>query len=233
VRPSPRFTSAPLLGVIVVSACRSLAPQAPLPPDWRELATPPSPFAALYRLSCCGERNLVLTVRGDAARLSVTVVVPPGGTAVAAWIEGGRGWVRRPGQGCREALPPGVLPLSQKASIPLDPELALLILSGVLPPDAREMPDAPGWVEGSVSGLWWRARVEATGPRCTHVVVGRAGAEKALLTATLSGAHGRTPERVDLKAPGLKVRLDLQAWRDAGSPSPPTWIADPPCGGRS
>ena len=109
------------------AGCRHAGvPPAPLPPDWRTLAHAPSPFAALYRFSFGGQRNLVLTVRSGAGRLSLSVAVPPGGVAFAAWITDDEGWVERVKERCREPLPRGVIPLSKDASLPLDPHLAAL-----------------------------------------------------------------------------------------------------------
>ena len=66
---------------------------------------------------------------------------------MAAWVEGAGGWVNRVKEGCREPLPKGVLPVSASSSLPLDPDLATLLLTGMLPPGARELPELPGWVE--------------------------------------------------------------------------------------
>lgn len=231
----PRRSAAPvlLLAALVAGACRTLAPPAPLPAEWRELAAAPSPFAALYRLSCCGQRNLVLIARGDAGHLFVSVAVPPGGLALAAWMDATGGWVSRGREDCREALPEGMLPLSAKASLPLEPELAARLLSGLLPENAGELPGSPGWVEGSGAGLWWRARVEGPTPRCTRVIVGRPGSATPVLTAELGDPHGHVPGKLLLQTSGAKAELALQEWRAGETPSPPGWLGQPVCPGRS
>ncbi|MFI5164995.1 MAG: hypothetical protein ACHQQS_00075 [Thermoanaerobaculales bacterium] len=233
MRPRRSAASVLLLTALVAGACRTLAPPAPLPANWRELAAAPAPFAALYRLSCCGQRNLVLIARGDAGHLSVSVAVPPGGQALAAWVDASGGWVSRGKEGCREALPEGVLPLSPKASVPLDPELAGRLLSGLLPENAAELPNSPGWVEGSGGGLWWRARVEGPTPRCTRVIVGRPGSETPVLNADLGDPRGQVPGKLLLRSGGVKAELALQEWRQSETPSPPGWLGQPVCPGRS
>lgn len=230
--PRARFAAlAALAAAGVLSGCRTIAPATPVPPNWAELVAPVRPFAALYRLSCCGQRNLVMAVRGDAERLSLSVAVPPGGAVLAAWLDGGRGWVERAKEGCREALPQGVLPLSAKASIPLDPGLAGRLLSGLLPAGSREDAAAAGWVEATSSELSWRARVEGPDPHLTRVVVARPGADMPLLDASLGDPHGRVPGSVALKAGSVKAELALQSWREADPPPAPAWLASPICGG--
>jgi len=231
----PRRSAALVLGLaaLVFGACRSVAPPAPLPANWHELITAPAPFSALYRLTCCGHRDLVLVARSDGGRLSISVTVPPGGVALAAWVDEGGGWMRRDGEGCREPLPEGVLPLSGKVSLPLEPELAARLLSGVLPEGAREVSEAPGWVEGADAGWWWRARIEGAVPRCVRAMVGRQGSRTLALEAQLGDPRGRVPGRLTLKAGSVKAELALQEWREGGTVSPPGWLSTPACTGRS
>ncbi|HUK12257.1 MAG TPA: hypothetical protein VLW17_03060 [Thermoanaerobaculaceae bacterium] len=229
-----RRASAALVALVAagaLSGCRSAAPVSPVPTNWPELALPVRPFAALYRLSCCGQRNLVLAVRGDGERLSLSVAVPPGGAVLAAWLDRGQGWVERAKEGCREALPQGVLPLSAKASLPLDPGLAGRLLSGLLPAGSRVDAAATGWVEATTAELSWRALVEGPDPHCARVVVGRPGGGKPLLDATLGDPRGRVPGSIALKAGSVKAELALQSWREADPPPAPSWLASPICGG--
>ena len=221
------------------AGCRHAAPPGPLPPDWQTLVGEPRPFAALYRFSCCGYRNLVLTVRADGERLSLTVAVLPGGTALSAWVDSDGGWLRRVKEGCREPLPKGVLPISASSSLPLDPRLATLLLTGLLPSNAHELPELPGWVEATTSGFSLRVRVEGPEPHCTRVRVARPGKESALLDAELKSAPSRVsgvmpmPRAISLVAGSVKAELILQAWQPSAPPAPPPWLSAPVCGARS
>ncbi|MGD1149021.1 MAG: hypothetical protein ABR961_13845 [Thermoanaerobaculaceae bacterium] len=212
------------------AACRhATVPTAPLPADWRSLARAPSPFAALYRFSFGGQRNLVLTVRSGAGRLSLSVAIPPGGAAFSAWVTDDEGWVERVKERCREPLPRGVIPLSKDASLPLDPYLAAVVLSGLVPEGAREVPGMPGWVEASNERLVWRARIE--GPRvvCTQAVVTRPDG-KSLLVADLKSPIGHVPGAIVLTAGSRKAELFLKEWRTAEAPQPPGWLSFTACG---
>jgi len=230
---------AAILGLFLATAgCRHAAPPVPLPPGWQTLVSEPRPFAALYRFSCCGYRDIVLTVRADGERLALTVAVPPGGTALSAWVESDGGWLRRTKEGCREALAKGVLPVTAKSSLPLDPRLATLLLVGLLPAGAHELPGLPGWVEATGSGFSWRARVEGPEPHSTRVLVARLGDESPLLVAELKRAPNRAsgvmpiPREISLVAGSVKAELMLQAWQASEPPVPPQWLSAPVCGAR-
>jgi hypothetical protein len=237
VRPHRRAAILALL--LAAAGCRHALPPAPLPTDWQKLVVQPRPFAAIYRLSCCGYRDLVLAVRADSERLSLTIAVPPGGTAMAAWVEGAGGWVHRVKEHCREPLPKGVLPVSASAALPLDAELATLLLSGLLPGGAHELPEMPGWVEATAGGFLWRARVEDPGPHCTRVLVTRPGEQKLVLLADLEAPRSlvpgvlRVPRALSLVAGSVKAKLVLEAWQLSDAPSPPEWLSVPLCGGGS
>ena len=231
-----RRSAATVALLLAAAGCRHAAPPAPLPGKWQALVAAPRPFAALYRLSCCGYRDLILTVRAGDGRLSLTVAVPPGGTAMAAWVEAAGGWLNRVKEGCREPLPQGVVPVSASASLPLDPGLATLLLAGLLPPGARDLPELPGWVEATTEGFFWRARVEGPEPHCTRVLLTRSGDEKPLLVAELKSARSRVsgvmpiPRGISLVAGSVKAELTLQAWQTSEPPSPPPWLSAPVCG---
>ena len=221
------------LAALAVGACRTVAPPTPLPADWRTLVAVPAPFSALYRLSCCGHRDLVLVAHADGEKLSISITVPPGGPALVAWMDGSGGWMSRGGEGCREPLAEDVLPLSAKVAVPLEPELAARLLSGLLPERARESAGSPGWVE-SASARWWeRARVEGPEPRCARVVVGRPGNNTPVLTADLADLRGHVPGKLLLQASGVKAELVLKEWREGGAVSPPGWLGQPICPDRS
>ena len=214
----------------VGAGCRHAAvPPAPLPPDWRALAHAPSPFAALYRFSFGGQRNLVLTVRSGESRLSLGVAVPPGGVAFAAWITDEEGWVERVKERCREPLPRGVIPVSEDASLPLDPNLAALVLSGLVPEDAHEIEGMPGWVEASNGRFVWRARIEGPPAVCTRAVVTRPDGESSLI-ADLKSPIGHVPGAIVLKAGSHVAELTLEEWHPSEAPQPPGWFAFAQCG---
>ena len=175
---------------------------------------------------------MVLAARGDGQRFSLSVAVPPGGTVLGVWVDGHDGWLNRAKEGCREVLPRGVLPLSAKASLPLDPELAALLLSGLLPAGARELTPETGWVEAPAADLRWRARVEGPQPHCTRIVLNKPSSDKPLLDATMSDPHGHVPGKLVLKAGSVDAELVLQAWQPSDPPAAPAWLSAPVCGGR-
>jgi len=230
VRP---HRSAALLVALASAAgagCRhAAAPPAPLPADWRSLAHDPAPFAALYRLAVGGQRNLILTVRGGAGRLALTVAVPPGGAALAVWVAGDEGWVERVKERCREPLPRGTIPLPGDASLPLDAHLAALLLSGLVPAVAREAPGAPGWVAAGVGDLEWRARIEGTPAVCTRAAVMDASG-RTVFEADLSSPVGSVPGGLVVAAGSQRAEMTLQEWHVAEPPGPPAWRSLPPCG---
>jgi hypothetical protein len=154
---------------------------------------------------------------------------------MAAWIEGEGGWVHRVKRHCREPLPKGVLPVSARAALPLNAALATLLLSGLLPEGAHELPGMPGWVEAAGDGFLWRARVEGPDPHCTQVVVTRPGEQKLVLRADM-GAPGKVvpvPRTLSLVAGSVNAKLILETWRVSEGPSPPGWLSVPVCGGDS
>jgi len=212
------------------AGCRHAAiPPAPLPDDWRSLVHEPAAFAALYRLSVGSARDLVLTVRSGGDRVSLTVAVPPGGVALAVWISGDEGWLGRIKERCREPLPPGVIPLPKNGSLPLDARLAALLLSGSVPGGAREVGDAPGWVEAATGGVVWRARIGGPPAACSRVVVTRANGAS-LFTAELGSQVGQVPGTIVLEAGSERAELALKEWHPSETPPPPAWLSTPACG---
>jgi hypothetical protein len=189
------------------------------------------PFAALYRLDCCRQGNLLATIRGDGERLSVAVAAGPAGTVVEAWLETGDGWLRNGGDPCVRPLPPGVLPLAGGATVPLDPALAASLLAGTVPPEARPSPRDGGWLEAEVRDLTVSWLV-ADGV-VTTLEASRGGASAPSLVVTLSGHHGRVPGRLAFRAGGQSGELVLVEWRSAPMPARPAWVSAPPCGERS
>ncbi len=215
-----------------LAACRHVRPaRGPLPQDWRSLARTTAPFAALYRFACCGQRNMVLAVRGGPDRVSISVTVPPGSAAMAAWFEGGRGWVQRPRERCRDPLSEGAIPLPGGSQLPLDAAVAARILSGLVAPDARELPLMPGWVESSDERFTWRAEIEGPPAHCVRIVVYPHGGSRPALTAELGSPAGRVPGSVAVTAGSQRAEMVLEEWRPAEPPQPPGWLSLPVCGG--
>lgn len=208
-----------------------MPPPAPLPSDWSSLVRAPAPFTALYKLACCGQRGLLLAVRGGGGRVALSVAGPLGGVAAGAWVTGGQGWVERVKERCRKPLPFGMIPLSGGAALPLDADMAASLLSGLLPEGLHELPEAPGWVEGTVGGLRWRARVEGPHPHCTRVVAFRSGEAAPVLVADMRDPMGVVPAAITFTAGAQKAELELQEWRPGEPPQAPAWLSLPACGG--
>ncbi len=190
----------------------------------------PAPFTALYRLACCGQRGLLLAVRGGGGRLALSVAGPLGGVAAGAWVAGGQGWVERVKERCREALPSGTIPLSGGAALPLDADLTASLLSGLLPEGVHELPETPGWVEGTAGGLRWRARVEGPRAHCTRVAAFRAGDAAPVLVADLKEQMSSVPAAITLTVGAQRAELELQEWRAGEPPPAPAWLSLPVCG---
>lgn len=224
--------SAALAAVLVVSvsACRHVAPSGSLSENWSAVASAAPPFVALYRLSCCGQRELLATVRGGEGKLSVTVVAPPGATIVEAWIVGVDGWVAGSGGRCRSALPPGSLPLPEGRSLPLDAGLAAFVLTGRVPSGSTPAREGGPWLEGADGGWWWRAVVVGQPPRCERFMLGRAG-EDAAAEIELGNHRGSLPGRLHIVAGGEVVDLTLIEWKIGSVPGQPGWMTAPQCSG--
>jgi len=218
-----------LLGVAGIS-CRHVAPTLALPGTWPALVTSAPPFVALYRLSCCGQRELLATVRAGEGKLSVTVVAPPGATVVEAWLAGSEGWIAADGGRCRSALQPGSLPLPGGRSLPLDSSLAALVLAGRVPTDASPAPEGGPWLNGASEAWWWRAEVVGQPPRCERFILGHAGAD-ATADIELGSHRGSIPGRLHIVAGSEVVDLTLVEWRASEAPDPPGWLAAPRCSG--
>jgi hypothetical protein len=202
-----------------------------MPDGWQALLAPVTPYAAMYGLECCGRRNLIAIVRGDAASLSLQVIAPPGGEVLGAWVGKDGGWLRRAPGACREPLPRGTLPLGVGAVLPLDAELAGLLLGGRLPTGATPIAGEPGSVEALIGDLWWRALVEGQPPHTTRVTVGRLDDSRPLLTVRLTDQRDGRPGRLRLVAGSLRADLALQGFRDSGVPVEPAWLQSPRCPG--
>jgi len=211
-------------------ACRGAAPAAaPLVPGG--VALPfgePRPFAALYRLACCGQRDLLVTVRADGRTLSVAVASGPAGVVLEAWLTADGGSLRAGGERCRHEVAAGALPLPGSTALPVDPRLAALLLSGTLPREARPEPGAGGWLvapAGDLASRWRVAEGVVTGSE-----VREAATRRLLVAVDLDGHHGRVPGRLGYRAGSERGELRLVEWRAAPAPAEPAWLAWRPCG---
>ncbi len=214
----------------VALACSHVAPA---PPERSRGVAPtgePRPFAALYRLSCCRQNELLVTARGDGERLSVSVAAGPAGTVVEVWLEGEMAWLRNGGERCVRSLPPNTLPLAGGAVLPLDPRLAALLLGGTVPADAQPSRQDSGWLVATARGV--TASWLVAGDVVTRVAVTRTGESAPALAATLSEHHGRVPGRLVFRSGSESGELRLVEWRSAAPPQRPAWTASPPCGER-
>lgn len=214
----------------MLGGCRLASPPAPLPADWRVLVLPAVPYRALYRLSCCGRRDLVVALRGSAAAVHLSVAAPPAGSLLEVWIDGSRAEILDGERRCRAAVAAGALPLAPELSLPLAPATLAVLVSGRLPP-AAPLDARPGWVEAAVDGARLAVRVAGSPPRTTGLELRTREGTGAGLTATLSAHRGLVPGVLELEAGGRSLRLELQAWAQGVEPVPPPWLAAPECGG--
>ncbi len=226
----PNRYLAPLAALAVATACRHLASPPVLSPDWRALQGEGSGFVALYRLSCCGHRELLATVRAGQAGVLVTAVAPPGVTVLQCWLEEGGAWLADLEGRCRRAVPAGTLHLPDGTGLPLDRGMAVALLAGRLPPGGSEDREA-GWVSGA-SGTWrWRAQVSGSPPRCLRFQLATAGAGEVALEAELANHHGSVPGALTLRVGGTRLLATLEVWRADAGPALPAFLEGPVCTG--
>lgn len=218
---------------LAAPGCRSVTPVGPLPESWRTLVAPPYAFAGLYRLTCCGHSDMIMAVRGDGARLALTVMLPPAVTLLNAWVDGDRGWLVARGGRCRMELARGTLPIGDGATLPLDGELAALLLLGLLPPGAEAMPAVPGWVQAVGADWWLRARVAGPAPFLVRTLIGRPGDDAPHLAADVERMSGSVPARIFMRAGTTTATLTLESLSASAAPAAPTWLSWPLCGGGS
>lgn len=212
------------------AACRHAAPVvADLPAGWQLLVATPSSFAALYRLECCGQRNLLATVRSGAGQLRLTVAAGPAGIVADAWLTRGDGWLTRDHGRCVTPVDPRGLQIAKGRRLPLDPVTAAIVLSGRVAEGAMPVVSAPGWVALDNPGFsCYRWRVTGFPAVVTEVEVGRTCGEESL-RAALSGHHGRVPGRIVLASGDEHAVLELVEWKPAPTPEAPTWLDAPVC----
>lgn len=195
------------------------------------LAVPVVPYRALYRLSCCGRRDLLAALRGDADSLHVSVAAPPGGVILEAWVAGDSGVLLDGERRCRVALPAGRLPLTSELSLPLAPAMLAVLASGRVPEGAVPIEARPGWVRAPVGGGWLHARVGGSPPRLSAVEISDEQGSEARLAAVLTAHRGLVPGVLDVRAGGRTLLLELQVWEQGTPPAPPGWLTRPVCEG--
>lgn len=231
MRRRPECAVALAVGVMLSASCHQLAPAPGLVPGWAALEWRGSGYVALYRLACCGQRELLATVRAGEAGLGLTVVAPPGVIVLDGWLDDSGGWVATDGGRCRQPLPRGAVPLPDGTWLPLPRQVATALLAGRIPPGGA--PDTDGWVAGREGEWHWRARVVGTPPRCVAVQVRAADGGEPLLAAVLAGHRGGLPRSLAIGARGTRIRAELGEWRSQAGASPPAWLTAPLCGGGS
>lgn len=225
-----RFADAGTRALLVLAAsCSSgVAPQPqPLAPA-PELRGAPRPFAALYRLDCCGQRGLLVTARGDGERLSLAVASGPVGTVIEAWVTGDGGLARSGRERCTRPLSAGRLPLTGGSDVPLDPRLAALLVRGVVAGTALPVPERPGWFADTSRSatVVWRSEAGVV----VGVEVSDPGGREPSLVLAMAEHHGRVPGRISFRAGTDEGELTLVEWREAAPPTEPAWLSWPSCG---
>lgn len=216
----------------LAAGCRHVAPAGRLATDWQTLSRPAGSFTALYRLACCGHRDLLATVRCGETALALTVVAPPGATVAQCWIGEDGGWLAEDRGRCRRRLGAGSLPLGAGTVLPLDHRMAAALLSGRVPAGGRPAAD-PGWVEGRASGWEWQAEIVGSPPRCVRFRLSRERGGAAALEAELRAHRGSLPGELTIRAGGERVEVVLQEWRGTPGPETPPWLSAPSCGGEA
>jgi hypothetical protein len=213
--------------LLVAVSCAGLSPrELPLAPSPVPFGSP-RPFAALYRLDCCGQRGLLLTVRGDGERLALSVASGPAGAVVEAWVDASGGLMKGGRDRCVRRLAGGRLALAGGGELPARPALVALLARGVVPEGAQPAPARPGWLEGATAGAAVRWRV--AGGVVAEVEVAGESAGAPPLVLTLAEHHGLVPGRVEFRSAGESGSLKLVEWRETVAPATPAWVSWPVC----
>ncbi|HPC84609.1 MAG TPA: hypothetical protein P5234_14940 [Thermoanaerobaculaceae bacterium] len=215
---------------MALAGCRLAVPPAPLPADWAVLVVPVSPYRALYRLSCCGRRDLVAAVRGSAETVHLSVAAPPAGSLLEVWAAGTDAAVLDSERRCRAVVATGSLPVTPELSLPLAPRTLAALVSGRLPTAAAPLDERPGWLGAEVDGMSLLLRVTGRPPRLTGLELA-AGEDGPVLAATMTGHRGLVPGVLDVAVGERTLHLELQYWEQGVEPVPPVWLSMPVCGG--
>jgi len=216
---------------VALGGCRLAAPTAPLPADWAVLVAPIPSYKALYRLSCCGRRDLVAALRGSTGVVHLSVAAPPAGSLLEVWVDGAEVEIFDGERRCRSVVTAGVLPLTPELTLPLAPATLAALVSGRLVAAAGPIEERPGWVEAAVEGVRVRERITGQPPRATALELVTADGVGPGLTAVMTAHRGLVPGVLEVKVGERSLRLELQVWEQGVEPAPPVWLSLPTCGG--
>jgi len=211
--------------------CVGLAGRAALPVGWESLQEAPRPFAALYRLECCGRRNLLVTLRCDGTSLDVAITAPPGAAVLRAFIAPAGSWLYDGEANCVARLSEEGLPLGDGHVLPLRPRIAAVLMSGGVPPGSRAVAAAGAWVSATTADGIWSNRVAGPSP---HVVEARlVDRDGGLVLDVGISEHRlqRIPAVLELHAGGERFVLNLVSWRGSDELKSPGWLSLARCGG--
>lgn len=223
-----RCVSSVALLLLPAVGCRTVAVDQPPLAGWEELARPPAPFAALYRLTCCGQRDLPTVVRFEPGRLAVGVSMPPAGVAWEAWFDVDGGMARSRGDQCVSPLPNGRLSLPGGVSLPVDGSLWATLLAGRLPLGVAPLEGQPGWLMVRLVEGRLLARCAGQPLRCLEIRLEGEGSARVVIR--MDRHHGRVPGRIRAVAGKQRLELELAEWGPGFALAPPDWLGWPRCG---
>ncbi len=223
-----RCVSSAALLLLSATGCRTVAVDEPLSPEWEELARQPAAFAALYRLTCCGQRDLPMVVRFEPGRLAVAVSMPPAGVAWEAWFDADGGAAHNRGDRCVSPLPSDRLQLPGGVSLPVDASLWATLLAGRLPLGVVPLQGRPGWLVGRLGEGQLLARCAGQPLRCLEIRLEEEGSAGVVMR--LDRHHGRVPGRIRAKAGSQWLTLELAEWQPGPAVVAPDWLSWPRCG---
>lgn len=205
--------------LVMLAGCRSAAPVSQL----SHLQLDPGYFRALYRMSCCGLRGLLLVVRRSQEGLSLETAGGPAGAMRALWITQKEVWERTPGN-CLIRRPGIGVPLPGGKVLPLRIELFVPLLVGLLPQGGEEV--TPGlWQFQGHDGIL-RLQLAGGPSRWVRGWWTTAGNEFKLKAWRY---RGRLPGMLSVRGAGLNLELALLEFNPNGDPTPPSWLRWPLC----
>ncbi|MGQ9751567.1 MAG: hypothetical protein ACUVRE_02815 [Thermoanaerobaculaceae bacterium] len=204
---------------VMLAACRSAAPV----PQVSHLQLDPGYFRALYRMSCCGLRGLLLVVHHRHGGLSLETASGPAGAMRALWVTQGEIWERTKGN-CVVRRPGIGLPLPGGKVLPLRVELFVPLLAGLLPQGGREV--TPGLWQLQDRGSILRVQLAGSPSRWVKGWWAMAGNEFKLRAWQ---HRGRLPGMLSVRGAGLNLELELLEFHPDEGSAPPFWVGWPPC----
>lgn len=203
--------------LVVLAACRSAAPV----PQVSHLQLDPGYFRALYRMSCCGLRGLLLVVRHCQGGLSLETAGGPAGTMRTLWLTQGEVWERTRGNCVIRR--PGI-PLPRGKFFPSNVELFVPLLAGLLPQGGKEV----------TAGLWQLQdrdtilKLQLAGSP-TRWVKGWWAIGESEVKLKAWQHRGRLPGMLSVRGAGLDLELELLEFHQDEGSAPPSWVWWPPC----